>query len=275
MDKRDIKDSVIDGYGKIARHSDGGILSKLFACCNREETIKEVSNKIGYSETDLQAVPDGANLGIGCGNPLALSKIKEGDTVLDLGSGAGFDCFLAAPLVGETGKVIGVDITEDMIKKARNNAKKSPYNNIKFIKGDIEDLPIDDETVDLIISNCVLNLSTQKQMVFKEANRVLKPKGSLTISDIVLLKDLPDFIKDSIEGHIACIAGAEKIENYFHYAEQAGFKEVRIDTKTKFPLELIMTDPIVQKMVKDFEMTEAQIIDISNSITSITLSAKK
>lgn len=270
-----IKKGVIEGYGKIAQRQPQGFISKLFACCDTDKIVAEVSQKIGYSAEEMQAVPEGANMGIGCGNPLALAKIKAGHTVLDLGSGGGFDCFLAAPLVGNSGKVIGVDITEEMINRAKQNAQKGNYKNVHFIKGDIENLPIEDNSVDIIISNCVLNLSTDKAKIFAEANRVLKPNGELTISDIVLLEELPDFIKKSVEGYVACIAGAEKIDNYFMYAHQAGFSDVKIETKTSFPLEILMTDPIAQKIVKDFNLTDEQISNIANSITSITMSAKK
>jgi SAM-dependent methyltransferase len=276
MNAEVIKKGVVEGYGKIAkRPSSQGFLSKMFACCDTGKIVGEVSHKIGYSTEELQAVPEGANMGIGCGNPTALAKIKAGDTVLDLGSGGGFDCFLASPLVGDTGKVIGVDITEEMVNRAKQNAQKGKYKNVDFIKGDIENLPIPDNSVDIIISNCVLNLSTNKAKIFEEANRVLKQDGEMTISDIVLLEELPDFIKKSVEGYVACIAGAEKIENYFLYAQQAGFSNVKIETKTSFPLELLMTDPIAQKIVTDFNLSDEQIKNISNAITSVTLSAKK
>lgn len=275
MDATIIKNSVIDGYGKIAKRNTKGVFSKLFACCDTDKMVEDVSHKIGYSSEDLKSVPEGANLGIGCGNPLALSKIKMGDTVLDLGSGAGFDCFLASPLVGEKGKVIGIDITQEMVSRASKNAQKGNYSNVEFVKGDIEKLPIQDNSVDIIISNCVLNLSTNKSQVFQEAFRVLKPNGELTISDIVLLEDLPDFIKNSVEGYVACIAGAEKVENYFKYAENAGFSDFKIETKTTFPLELLMTDPIAQKIVTDYNLSEEQVSNIANSITSVTLSATK
>ena len=275
MDAIVIKKSVIEGYSKIAKRQKKSAFSKLFACCDPDKVVEEVSHKIGYSSADLQAVPEGANMGIGCGNPLALAKLKQGDIVLDLGAGAGFDCFLASPLVGETGKVIGVDITEEMVKRAKLNAQKGHYKNVEFLKGDIENLPISDNSVDIIISNCVLNLSTNKGQVFAEAHRVLKNGGELTISDIVLLEELPDFIKNSVEGYVACIAGAEKIENYFVYAEKAGFSQIKVETKTTFPLELLMTDPIAQKIVSEFNMSEEQINNIANSITSVTLSATK
>lgn len=275
MNANQIKNAVTEGYGQIAKRQRKGFISKMFGCCDTEKMVVNVSEKIGYTSKDLQYVPEGANMGIGCGNPLALSKIKKGDTVLDLGSGAGFDCFLASPLVGESGSVIGIDITEEMITRAKLNAKKGNYTNVEFIKGEIEHLPIEDNSINIIVSNCVLNLSTNKEKVFAEAYRVLKENGELTISDIVLLEELPDYIKSSVEGYVACIAGAEKIENYFNYAEKAGFSAIKIETKTTFPLELLMTDPIAQKIVAEFKMSDEQIQQISNSITSVTLSAKK
>jgi arsenite methyltransferase len=275
MDATAIKNGVIDGYAKIAQRPSANFLSKFFTCCDPALMVTEVSHKIGYSPEDLKAVPEGANMGIGCGNPLALTKIKPGDTVLDLGAGGGFDCFLASPLVGNTGQVIGVDITKEMVQRAKQNAQKGNFQNVTFLHGDIENLPTPSDSVDIIISNCVLNLSTNKGQIFKEAYRVLKSSGEMTISDVVLLEDLPDFIKKSVEGYVACIAGAERIENYFAYAEAAGFKDVKIESKTTFPIELLMLDPIAQKIVKEFNLTDEQISNISNSITSITLSAKK
>jgi SAM-dependent methyltransferase len=275
MDAKAIKESVKNGYGQIAARPTGGFLSHFFACCNPAEVANGVSQKIGYSEADLQSVPNGANMGIGCGNPLALARLKPGDHVLDLGSGAGFDCFLAAPLVGPTGKVTGIDLTEEMVEKARKNARKGNYSNVEFIHGDIENLPLPDNSIDVIISNCVLNLSTEKAKIFKEAWRVLKPGGALTISDVVLLRELPDFIKTSVEGYIACIAGAEKIDHYRTYALEAGFGDLTINTKTNFPVELLLTDPIAQKIVTDFNLNEAQIQQISESIISATFTAIK
>jgi arsenite methyltransferase len=275
MDANILKDAVKEGYGNIAKRRSGGFFSNLFACCDHTTLAKEVSQQVGYSHDQIQKVPENANMGLGCGNPLALAKISTGDTVLDLGSGAGFDCFLASPLVGFTGKVIGVDITDEMLALARKNKKKGDYSNVHFLKGDIENLPLPSQSVDLIISNCVINLSTDKTLVFNEAYRVLKANGEMCISDIVLLGELPSFIKNSIEGHIACIAGAERIEQYFEYAKNAGFRNITIETRSSFPLELILTDPIAQQVVKDFNLNEKQIKEITSLISSITMSAKK
>lgn len=277
MDTTTVKKSVIESYGKLAKVSSGGLFSKLFACCDPTANANKVGEKIGYSKEELNAVPDGANLGVGCGNPSAFAKIKKGETVVDLGSGAGFDAFIVAPIVGEKGKVIGIDLSEDMLKLANKNAKKGNYANVEFVKGDIEELPLEANLADHIISNCVINLSLNKGAVYKEAYRVLKPGGKLSISDIVLEKELPDFVKNSLAGHIACVSGAEKLEDYLQYVKNAGFKEVTIETKAEFPLELMLTDPQVMRIAKemDFDLNSEQAKDIAARVTSISLSAIK
>jgi arsenite methyltransferase len=172
-------------------------------------------------------VPEGANLGLGCGNPVALASLKKGEVVLDLGAGAGLDCFLAANKVGKTGKVIGVDMTPEMIDAARGNAQKNNYKNVEFRLGEIENLPVADNFVDVIISNCVINLSPDKPRVFQEAYRALKPGGRLMVSDMVLLKELPKAIKDSVEAYVGCIAGASMKDDYLKLIKDAGFKSVK------------------------------------------------
>jgi arsenite methyltransferase len=172
-------------------------------------------------------VPEGANLGLGCGNPVALATLKKGETVLDLGSGAGFDAFLSANRVGKTGRVIGVDMTPEMMETACENAKKGGYKNVEFRLGDIESLPVDDNSIDVIISNCVINLSPDKPKVFKEAFRALKPGGRLMVSDIVLLKELPASLKESAEAYVGCVAGASKKDEYLKMIKDAGFKSVK------------------------------------------------
>lgn len=275
MDANVIKQSVVDSYGKLAA-AQSSIFNKLFACCT-PALANEVGQKIGYSEEELNRVPEGANLGVGCGNPSALATIQKGETVIDLGSGAGFDSFLVAQQVGENGKVIGVDLSEDMLTLANKNAKKGNYSNVEFVKGDIEALPLDSNLAHHIISNCVINLSLNKGKVFQEAYRVLKPGGKLAISDVVLESDLPDFVKNSLVGHVACVAGAEKLDTYLGYVRTAGFKEVKVESKKTFPLELMLADPMVQKIAKqmDFDLSSDEAKNIASRVSSITLSAVK
>lgn len=277
MNADTLKQSVVESYGKLAKVSQNSVFTKLFACCNPAENAGKVGEVIGYSKEEMAAVPDGANLGVGCGNPSAFTKIQSGETVLDLGSGAGFDAFIVSPIVGYNGKVIGVDLSDDMLKLARNNIKKGHYSNVEFMKGDIEALPLADNLADHIISNCVINLSLNKAEVFKEAYRVMKPSGTLSISDIVLEKELPDFMKKSVAGHIACVSGAEKLETYLKYVEDAGFKDIKIEQKAEFPLELMLTDPQVMKLAKemDFNLNSEEAKDIASRVKSISLSAKK
>jgi len=212
MKTSEIKKIVNEGYKKIATQG----------CCSCSNANNErIAKEIGYNEEELK-VP--GNLGLGCGNPIALSSMKEGDRVLDLGSGAGFDCFLASKKVGKTGKVIGVDMTIEMIQKARDNALKNNYSNVEFKLGEIENLPIEDESIDVIISNCVINLSPEKEKVFKEARRVLKNSGKMYISDIVLLNDLDEEKKNNPELLCGCVGGALLKEDYLKIVKDAGFK---------------------------------------------------
>jgi len=186
------------------------------------------STKIGYSPQELDSIPEGADLGLGCGNPTALASLRPGEVVLDLGSGAGIDCFLASQAVGDTGRVIGVDMTAEMIDRARANARASEVDNVEFRLGEIEHLPVVDGSVDVIISNCVVNLSPDKPQVFGEAFRALKPGGRMFLSDIVLLKTLPDDIRESIEAYVGCVAGASMKQDYLAAIEAAGFRDVEI-----------------------------------------------
>jgi SAM-dependent methyltransferase len=213
---KDVKKTVKEAYAKIAANSG--------TCCSCGKVDAEnISKNIGYSEDELKAVPE-ANLGLGCGNPTVLGKINEGDVVLDLGSGAGIDCFLASKKVGKSGKVIGVDMTEEMIKKSKSIAKKYGYTNIEFRLGDIENLPIDSNSVDVIISNCVINLAPDKRKIFKEAHRVLRKGGKMYVSDIVLLKELSKKQRNDKDLLSGCVAGALLKQDYIEKIEQTGFK---------------------------------------------------
>ncbi|MDW3648954.1 MAG: arsenite methyltransferase [Bacteroidia bacterium] len=277
MDTKSLKTSVVDSYSKLATLSQKTAFSKLFACCDTGANPSLIGEKIGYSSEELEAVPEGSNLGVGCGNPSALAKIQKGETVIDLGSGAGFDAFLVSPIVGDSGKVIGIDLSEEMLELARKNSKQGQFANVEFLKGDIEALPLQEEIADHIISNCVINLSINKAEVYKEAYRVLKNGGKISISDIVLEKDLPDFIKNSQAAHIACIAGAEKLEDYLGYVRAAGFQDIRIEGKQSFPLEVMLLDPQLQQLARElnFDMNSQEVKELASRVSSISLSARK
>jgi SAM-dependent methyltransferase len=228
-----------------------------------------ISKNIGYTEEELEAVPEGANLGLGCGNPVALASLKEGEIVLDLGAGAGFDCFLAASKVGDRGRVIGVDMTPEMVERGRENAGKGNYSNVEFRLGEIENLPVADDSVDIVISNCVINLSPDKRRVFTEAFRVLKPGGRMMISDIVLLKELPDFMKNSIEAYIGCLSGAILKDEYLRIIKAAGFQDVLIMDETSFPIKSMADDPAARGIIESLKILPENIKEISDSVLSI------
>ncbi|OPY10857.1 MAG: Erythromycin 3''-O-methyltransferase [Syntrophaceae bacterium PtaB.Bin038] len=253
MEEKDIKDIVRVTYGTIAATS--GSCCPSAPRCGGPAVVTEIGKKIGYADSDLSAVPEGANLGLGCGNPIALASLKEGETVLDLGSGAGFDCFLAAARVGPAGRVIGVDMTPEMIEKAGENARKDGIDNVEFRLGDIEHLPVEDGSVDVIISNCVINLAPDKARVFSEAFRVLKPGGRLMVSDIILTKPLPDFVKNSVAAYIGCVAGAALKEDYLAAMRQAGFENVTVQSEAPFPVDCVTTDPMLAGLAESLNLT--------------------
>jgi arsenite methyltransferase len=223
----------------------------------------------------LKAVPEGANLGLGCGNPVALASLKEGEIVLDLGSGGGFDCFLAANQVGKTGKVIGVDMTAEMLDRARENARKGNFDNVEFRLGEIENLPVGDHQVDIIISNCVINLSPNKERVFQEAFRVLRPGGRLMVSDIVLLKELPGEIRNSVAAYIGCVAGAITKKEYLEAIQSTGFKEIKVLGETTFPAEFLANDPTAREVAKNLKLSREKAKDLASAVVSIKVSAIK
>jgi SAM-dependent methyltransferase len=220
-----IRQGVRETYGKVAKAGNG------CGCgCGSSDnpTPGDISVNLGYSNDDIATVPEGANLGLGCGNPQAIAALQPGETVIDLGSGGGFDCFLAARTVGKKGQVIGIDMTPEMISKARENVLKTGLDNVEFRLGEIENLPVPDNNVDVIISNCVINLSRDKKRVFEEAFRVLKNGGRLAIADIVAVVHLPDEIKNDLALHSACVAGAQHIDQLRALLKELGFTHISI-----------------------------------------------
>jgi arsenite methyltransferase len=235
LDADTLRGQVRGDYAKVARVSDAG------SCCGVESSCCGVSDdaainilistRLGYSEQDLAAVPAGADMGLGCGNPRAIASLKPGEVVVDLGSGGGFDCFLAAAEVGENGRVIGVDMTPDMLSKARANATRGKYGNVEFRLGEIEHLPLADNSANVIISNCVINLSPDKPQVFRDALRILKPAGRLAVSDVVATVELPEEMRNDPQLVSGCIGGASLIEELAAMMRDAGFEEIRIAPK--------------------------------------------
>jgi arsenite methyltransferase len=275
MEEEEIKSAVRDAYSKVAKREISIPLNPLKCCCTKGDLSHDISRAVGYNEQELASVPEGANLGLGCGNPTALASLKEGETVLDLGSGAGFDCFLAANAVGVAGHVIGVDMTPEMIEKARANARKGGYSNVDFRLGELEHLPAADNSVDVIISNCVINLTPDKAAVFREAFRVLKPGGRLAVSDMVLLKELPDVVKQSVAAYVGCLSGAIMKDAYVATIRAAGFDDVRMIEESSFPLDYMASDPSAQEIRDSINLPPDELRDLADSVVSIKVAGKK
>ena len=275
MDNKEIKKIVRKGYAKVAKENGSCCCGPQIPCCSGKSTAKEISTKIGYSENDIEQVPEGANLGLGCGNPLAFTSLRQGQVVLDLGSGAGFDCFLASKKVGPAGKVIGLDMTPEMIEKAKQNAQTGNYQNVEFRLGEIEDMPVDSSSVDVIISNCVINLVPDKKKAFQETYRVLKPGGTLMISDVVLLKELPQSVKQSIEAYIGCLSGAVMKDEYLQLISQAGFKDVLIKHQQVFHLDVMSNDPTADAILDAPKISQEDLQFVGSAVVSIKVSARK
>lgn len=269
MKKNEIRKTVRESYAKVAKR--GSCCAPQQSSCCGTDTATAAGKRIGYGDEELKTVPEGSNLGLGCGNPVALASLKEGETVLDLGSGAGFDCFLAAQKVGKTGKIIGVDMTPEMIDKARENIQKGDYANVEFRLGEIEHLPAADNSVDAVISNCVINLSIDKKQVFREAFRVLKPGGRLMVSDLVLYKKLPEFVKNSKEAYAGCVAGALLKDDYIEAVKAAGFADVKILDEKKYAADTTITEEGVQEAAKAVDCSCEDIKDLQNSIASVSV----
>jgi len=269
LDNVRIKKMVRKGYAKVAKS--GG------CCCGSGSAngARSLSKGIGYTEKDMDSVPEGANLGLGCGNPVALASLNPGETVMDLGSGAGFDSFLAARRVGKSGKVIGVDMTPEMLEKARKNAVKGKYCNVEFRLGEIENLPAGDGTVDAIISNCVINLAPDKARVFAEANRVLRKGGRLMVSDIVLTKPLSAKVMNSVRAYVGCLSGAEMKDKYLETIRKAGFRDVKVLAESVFSLNYMKNDETPSALAQGPRLTRKDIAGIGESIVSVKVSAVK
>ena len=273
MKQDEVKTIVREGYAKVAKGS-GRASAPASSCCGTT-TPRETSRRMGYSDEEMSAAPEGANLGLGCGNPVALASMKPGETILDLGSGAGFDCFLAAKQVGAKGRVIGVDMTPEMLDKARENARQAGVANVEFRLGEIESLPVADGSVDAVISNCVINLAPDKKRVFAEAFRALKPGGRLMVSDIVLTAPLPKAVQDSVSAYVGCLAGASLKADYLKAIERAGFRDVQVASEEPFPVDMMQNDPTAQAVVKDLKVTPEEAQRIAGTIVSVKVSARK
>jgi len=234
------------------------------SCCGSSEA-ESAGKRIGYTESELKSVPQGANMNLGCGNPVALASLREGETVVDLGSGGGLDCFLAAKKVGEKGRVIGVDMTPEMIDRARQNARKGGYKNVEFRLGEIENLPVADGTADAVISNCVINLVPDKKRVFEEALRVLKPQGRLMVSDIVLQSELSEDVKRRMHPG-SCVQGAIMKDEYLDMVRQAGFQEVRIVKSSQYGPKNLENDPDLEVTVFNREKNAEEVKRVSELV---------
>lgn len=256
MNEVEIKEKVRKSYAEIAEKRSSCCSS---VCCQKTADMEVGCKNMSYVEEEVKSLPEDA-FSLGCGNPVALASLKEGEIVLDLGSGSGFDCFLASKKVGEKGRVIGIDMTPEMVDRAREAARKGNYWNVEFRLGEIENLPVADNSVDVIISNCVINLSPNKKRVFEEAFRALKPGGRLIISDIVLLKQLPKTIRESEQAYVGCISGAALKNEYLKLIKSAGFEDVKVIWESYFPIDF-----------NKIGISSQEAKEYANSIASITV----
>lgn len=284
MDSDKLKSAVRDRYADILRGSLAARTppdpqaSPQPSCCSTSSSCcgaGDASLDAGYDPKDLAAVPEGANLGLGCGNPVALAALKPGETVLDLGSGAGFDAFLAAKRVGPEGRVIGVDMTPEMIERATALARKHGYGNVEFRLGDIEALPVDDATVDVILSNCVVNLAPDKARVFREAFRVLRSGGRLHASDLVLARPLPEALLEDMDAYAACVSGAMLKDDYLAAMRAAGFEEVTVASERRFGLAELSPELMELAKRRYPGMSPEELEQLAGSVLSVTVEATK
>jgi SAM-dependent methyltransferase len=260
-DPDELRDRVRERYGRVAEQQPIG--------------TTETSRRLGYGEEQLSAVPEGADLGVGCGNPTAIDSLEPGQVVVDLGSGAGMDAFLAARAVGPGGRVIGVDMTDAMLERARENARKVGVTNVEFRKGYIEALPLEDESVDVILSNCVINLSPEKHRVYAEAYRVLRPGGRVMVSDIVLEQELPERVVKSVDAWVGCVGGASLRSKYLDTIRDAGFREVHVTKQASAAALFSLDDERVQEFVEQSELTADEVKRVIGAVTSLHILAVK
>ncbi len=261
-DEHEIKQAVRDRYASHATESSSCCTSSVTragaASCGCKDA-GSMSEQLGYTAQELALIPEGADLGLGCGNPLALMELRDGETVLDLGSGAGIDCFLAANRVGPAGHVIGVDMTPEMLARARKNAADGGFENVEFRLGEIEHLPVADSSIDAIISNCVVNLVPNKTQVFAEAFRVLKPGGRISLSDIVLLGEVPVALSESVDAYVSCLSGAILKEEYLRLMEEAGFTDIQVVESRPFGLGDVLAEDLISEFVRQSKATREEL----------------
>lgn len=275
MKKEEIKKKVRERYARMASGKDSCCRVSPCGCDETGLNERSGSLRVGYTKEDLAKVPDESNLGLGCGNPAAVASLKEGETVLDLGAGAGIDCFLAGNKVGPSGRVIGVDMTPEMVDRARENARKNSYSNVEFRLGEIEHLPAADNSVDVIISNCVINLSPEKDRVFQEAFRVLKPGGRMLVSDLVLSKPLPEALRESAEVYTACLAGAMLKEDYLREIRAAGFGKVEVVSQSSFPADFVLEGSLILEILRKLKISRQELLEAIDSVISLNVRAVK
>jgi len=272
-----VLETVRQNYGQIAKDTSSGCCGEGVSCCGSSpQDATQLAEQIGYSAEELKALPEGANMGLSCGNPAALAALQAGEVVLDLGSGGGFDAFIAGKKVGSEGRVIGVDMTPDMLMKARKNLgayqEQTGLNNVEFRLGEIEHLPVADNSVDVIISNCVINLSPNKPQVWREIARVLKRGGRVAVSDMALLKPLPQDIVEMVEALIGCVAGAALVEDNERMAREAGLTDLVVKSKTDYVAAMeSFQDPLYQKIVAKLPEKSSP----ADYITSLEIQARK
>jgi SAM-dependent methyltransferase len=278
FDENDIKQAVRESY---AGHAIAGTsccapsaAGGSSCCCGTQDT-SSVSEELGYDPDDLAELPDGADLGLGCGNPLALLDLREGETVVDLGSGGGIDCLLAAKQVGPSGRVIGVDMTPEMLARARRNAAAGGYDNVEFRLGEIEHLPVADDSVDVVISNCVVNLVPDKGQVFADVFRVLKPGGRISVSDIVLLGEVPLAIRDSVDAYVSCLAGAILRDDYLALIKEAGFVDVTVEHARSFAVRDFVSEDLIAGLAAQTGATAAELEQAAAQFQSVSVRARK